>query len=412
MRQTGQQVSPQPGMLAGLVVVDLTTVVFGPLTTQILADYGADVIKIEPPGGDTMRHAGCSTVKGMGAIFLNLNRGKRSACVDLKTAGGLEVMLRLLSKADVFVHNVRRGAMDRLGLSYAAVSAINPKILYCTATGFSENNSRADAAAIDDVIQSAAGIASLNANADGVPQFVQMLLADKVAGLGLACAVLAALHRRSVTGKGGLIDVPMFETLAGFTLLEHLQGESYEPAIGGVGYPRVMAGGGRRVYRARDGYLSMTPYSGPQWAEFFRETGRPELATDARITDPATRNAHVSELYDLIAAVAGDRSVQEWVALAARLGFPAQRVNALADVAVDPDLQRSGALVTRNHPGLGKTRMLASPGFFDGKPARHPGLAPKLAEHTAQILAEVGFTQAEVDALAADRAISLGEALS
>jgi len=173
-----------------------------------------------------------------------------------------------------------------------------------------------------------------------------------------------------------------------------------------------MAGGGRRVYRARDGYLSMTPYSGPQWAEFFRETGRPELATDARITDPATRNAHVSELYELIAAVAGDRSVQEWVALAARLGFPAQRVNALADVAADADLQRSGALVTRNHPGLGKTRMLASPGFFDGKPARHPGLAPQLAEHTAQILAEAGFTQAEVDALAADRAISLGEALS
>ncbi len=396
-------------MLAGLRVIDLTTVVFGPLTTQILADYGADVIKVEPPGGDTMRHAGCSTAKGMGAIFLNLNRGKRSVCVDLKTAGGREVLLRLLATADVFVHNVRRGAMDRLGLSYAAVSAINPKILYCTATGFAQKNSRADAAAIDDVIQSAAGIASLNADADGVPQFVQSLLADKVSGLALACAVLAALHRRSATGRGGLIDVPMYETLAGFTLLEHLQGQSYEPATGAIGYHRVMAGGGRRVYKARDGYLSMTPYSGPQWAEFFRETGRPELATDARITDPVTRNAHVSELYDLIAAVAGERSVQEWVALAARLGFPAQRVNALADVAADDDLQRTGALLTRTHPGVGSTRMLASPGFFDGEAARHPGLAPRLAEHTAQVLGEAGFSAAEVDALAASSAISLQE---
>lgn len=396
-------------LLQGVRVVDLTTVVFGPLATQVLADYGADVIKIEPPGGDIMRHAGCSTVKGMGAIFLNLNRGKRSICLDLKTEGGRQVLRRLLETADIFVHNVRRAAMDRLGLSYPEVSSFNPKILYCTATGFAENTQRADAAAIDDVIQSATGIAALNANAQGVPQFVQSLLADKVAAMGLACAVLAALHQRTRTGKGCLVDVPMYETLASFTLLEHMQGQSYEPAIGGVGYHRVMSGGGRRVYKAKDGYLSMTPYSTTQWAEFFKQTGRPELAQDARILDPVQRNAHVAELYDLIAQAAGERTVDEWVQLAARLGFPAQRVNTLTDVVADADLDRSGALLTREHPGVGQVRNLASPGFFNGSPARHPGLAPRLAQHSTDILDELGFTSVEVDALTASGAVCLGE---
>ena len=382
-------------MLKGVRIIDLTTVVFGPLTTQMLADYGADVIKIEPLEGDIMRFAGSGAKDGMGPIFLNLNRGKRSVAVDLKTDEGKQILRTLLTGADVLVHNVRRQAIDRLGFSYEAVASFNPRILYCVASGFASGTRRADAAAIDDVIQTASGMAALNAGADGVPRLVQSLIADKVSALALACAILAALYRRATTGRGASIDVPMYETVAAFMLLEHLQGHTFRPAAGGLGYPRVM-GHGRRIYRARDGYLSMTPYSSAHWAAFFEATGRPALAKDARITDAAQRNAHVSELYDLIGEVAGQRTVSEWESLAARIGFPAQRVNTFAEVVSDPDLESTGTLVARDQPGVGEVNMLASPGFFDGHAARHPGAAPRLGEHTAQALAEAEFSADDV----------------
>ena len=397
-----------PNLLQGVTVIDLTSVVYGPLTTQVLADYGADVIKIESLEGDLMRHAGSPATGGMGPIFLNLNRGKKSVALDLKAEAGKEVLRALLAKADIFVHNIRRSAIDRLGFSHTAIAAYNPGILYCAATGFWQGGRRADAAAIDDVIQSAAGIAAINAGGDGVPRLVQSLLADKVAGISLACALLAALYRRSLTGRGAAVDVPMYETLASFMLLEHLQGRTFDPAEGKLGYHRVM-GNGRRIYRARDGYISMTPYSREHWAAFFRATGRPALAADPRIVDPVQRNANVSALYDLIGEVAGDRSVAEWEALAAELGFPAQRVNGLAEVAGDPDLRHSGTLTARNHPGIGETHLLASPGFFDGLPARHPGLAPRLGEHTHQVLAACGFGADRIAALATQGVIGLYE---
>lgn len=386
-------------MLAGVRIIDLTSVVFGPLATQVLADYGADVIKVEPPEGDIMRYQGRGGSAGLAPIFLNLNRGKRSVAIDLKHADGKRMLARLIAGADVFIHNVRRKAIDRLGFSYRAVDAMHPGILYCAATGFAATSARADAAAIDDVIQSAAGLAALNADAEGVPRLVQSLVADKVAGLGLACAVLAGLYRRKSTGLGGEIDLPMFETLAGFLLLEHLQGHTFVPPSGPVGYHRLI-GNGRRIYRARDGYISMTPYSTDQWVAFFRLSGRDDLATDERITDPAKRNAHVGALYDLIGEVAGLRSVAGWEAIAAQLGFPAQGVRTLGELVDHPDLAASGTIAEREHPQAGTTRMLASPGFFDGDAARHPGVAPLLGEHTEALLAETGMRTAEIRALA------------
>ena len=224
-----------PNLLQGVTVIDLTSVVYGPLTTQVLADYGADVIKIESLEGDLMRHAGSPATGGMGPIFLNLNRGKKSVALDLKAEAGKEVLRALLAKADIFVHNIRRSAIDRLGFSHTAIAAYNPGILYCAATGFWQGGRRADAAAIDDVSQSAAGIAAINAGGDGVPRLVQSLLADKVAGISLACALLAALYRRSLTGRGAAVDVPMYETLASFMLLEHLQGRTFDAAEGQLG---------------------------------------------------------------------------------------------------------------------------------------------------------------------------------
>lgn len=395
-------------MLEGVRVIDLTTVVFGPLTTQVLADYGADVIKVEPLEGDIMRFAGSGAKDGMGPIFLNLNRGKRSVAVDLKTAEGKQILRTLLATADVLVHNIRRQAIDRLGFSYEAVASFNPRILHCVASGFASGSRRADAAAIDDVIQTASGMAALNAGSDGVPRLVQSLIADKVSALALACAILAALYRRGTTGRGASVDVPMYETFAAFMLLEHLQGYTFKPAVGEIGYRRVM-GNGRRIYRARDGYISMAPYGTAHWAAFFEATGRPALAKDPRITDPVQRNAHVSELYDLIGDVAAERTVGEWEALAAEIGFPAQRVNTLAELVSDPDLESSGTLVARDQPGVGEVNMLASPGLFDGVAARHPGVAPRLGEHTAQALVEAGLSSDDIQRFATNGVIRLGE---
>jgi crotonobetainyl-CoA:carnitine CoA-transferase CaiB-like acyl-CoA transferase len=397
-----------PALLAGVRVVDLTTVVFGPLATQVLADYGADVVKIEPPEGDIMRHAGVGAADGMGPIFLNLNRGKRSVVLDLKHAEGKALLRELLRGADVFVHNVRRRAIDRLGFSEPAVRAVAPTILYCAATGFAATSDRADAAAIDDVIQASAGLAALNADADGVPRLVQSLVADKIAGLGLACAVLAGLYRRKATGAGVAIDLPMHETLAAFLLLEHLQGATFEPSRGPIGYHRV-TGRGRRIYRARDGYVAMTPYSTEQWSAFFRAVGRLDLAADPRITDPVQRNANVADLYDLIGAVTASRTVAEWERLARELGFPAQGVRTLGDVAADPQLARSGTLAERPHAGVGTTRLLASPGFFDGQPARHSGTAPRLGQHTAEVLAQAGVRTDAIERALASGAIRCGD---
>jgi len=389
-----------PPLLAGVRVVDLTTVVFGPLATQILADYGADVIKVEPPEGDIMRHQGHGAVGGFAPIFLNLNRGKRSIALDLKHPEGKRILARLVGGADVFIHNVRRKAIDRLGFSSAAVQAMRPGILYCAATGFPATSAKADAAAIDDVIQSAGGLAALNAGTDGVPRLVQSLVADKIAGMGLACAVLAGLYRAKATGVGGEIDLPMYDTLASFLLLEHLQGQTFVPPTGPVGYHRVM-GGGRRIYRAQDGWITMAPYSTEHWVKMFAASGRPDLATDPRITDRAQRNAHVAELYDMIGEIAPARTVAEWERLARELGFAAQPVQSLADVAADPELARSGTLVERRQPGAGTTRMLSAPGFFDGAAARHAGNVPRLGEHTAAVLGELGLPADEIRAHAA-----------
>lgn len=384
-------------LLAGVRIVDLTTVVFGPLATQILADYGADVVKIEPPEGDIMRHNGVGAGSGMGPIFLNLNRGKRSVVIDLKREEGKQLVRSLIGRADIFIHNVRRKAIDRLGFSYDAVKALNPAILYCSATGFAATSDRADAGAIDDVIQSAAGLAALNADRDGVPQLVQSLVADKIAGLSLACAVLAGLYRRKSTGVGGTIDLPMFETLASFLLVEHLQGHTYVPPQGAIGYHRLI-GGGRRIYRARDGYLSIAPYGTAHWAAFFTAAGRADLAADPRITDPVRRNAHIAELYDLIGTIVGERTVNEWETLAAKLGIPAQGVRTLAEVAADPALARSGTLIEREQAGVGVTRALASPGFFDQHAARHPNSAPRLGQDTVEVLKEAGVSVEDIEA--------------
>jgi formyl-CoA transferase len=399
--------SAPPALLDRVRVIDLTSVVFGPYATQVLADYGADVIKVEVPGGDIMRYAGHAPARGMGPVFLNLNRGKRSVVIDIRHPDGRRTLESLIAGADLFVHNVRRAPMARLGFSPEAVARIDPRVLYCAATGFGPAHPLSDAPAIDDVIQCAVGLSDLNGDADGTPRLVPGLIADKVAGLSLATAMVAALFRQRATGQGGLVDVPMYETLAAFTLVEHLQGETWSPATGPAGYRRVTRDG-RRIYRASDGFVSMTPYSNEQWIRFFNAVGRPEMADDPRVTDAAVRGVRYHELYDIVESVAHTRTVDEWITLARALAMPAMPVVGLDAVAVDPELEAAGAIETRPFEGLGQIRNLASPGLFDGQAARHPRNAPWLGEHTREVLREIGLTDPAIDTLIASAAI--GEA--
>ena len=385
-------------MLNGIKIIDLTGVVFGPLATQIFADYGADVIKIEPPEGDVMRYAGSVQYPGMGSIFLNLNRGKKSIVLNLKTEEGKDILMRMIDQADIFVHNIRRKSIDQLGFSYNSIKKRNPKIIYCSATGFSEKNSRCDDGAIDEIIQAAAGIAAINNNESYYPQLIQTLIADKVSALGLACAILAVLYSREKTGQGCFVDVPMYESMAVFMLLEHLQGQIHEPPKGDAGYHRVMTGG-RRIYRASDGFIAMTPYSKKHWVSFLTAIGKSDLALDSMITDARERNVRIHELYNLIENVAHTKSIEEWERIAKIIGFPAHGVRSLNSLSLDSELLITGAIEIREQAGVGKIRSLCSPGYFNGVPSRHPSPAPRLGEHTKEILEKLGINSNEINSL-------------
>ena len=276
------------GPLAGVRVLDLTAVVLGPLATQILGDYGADVIKVEPPEGDLMRANGISRVRGLSSIFLAINRNKRSLAIDLKRPEGVAALQRLLPTVDVLVHNMRTAAIERLGLGHAACAAINPRLVYCVATGFGEAGPDAGKPAFDDVIQAACGLASLLGDEDGEPDYVPSLIADKTTGLALANAVLAALFERGNSGLGQFVEVPMFETMVAFTLAEHLGGLSYQPAIGPAGYARLLAGG-RKPAPTRDGHVALLPYTDGHWKEFCTLVGREDLGKDPRFQGMANR---------------------------------------------------------------------------------------------------------------------------
>ena len=256
--------SPPRGPLAGVRILDLTSVVLGPVATQILGDYGADIIKVEGIEGDLMRANGVSTQRGMSSIFLAINRNKRSIAIDLKTPAGRQALMALLPGIDVLVHNMRVAAIERLGFGYEAVHAINPKIAYCVATGYGQDGPDKDKPAFDDVIQAGCGLASLIGHASKVPDYAPSLLADKTTGLALANAVLAALFHRERHGVGQYVEVPMLETMTAFTLAEHMGGMTFDPPPAKAGYARLLAGG-RKPAPTRDGFVAMLPYTTEHW---------------------------------------------------------------------------------------------------------------------------------------------------
>ena len=391
---------PRTGPLAGVRVLDLTAVVLGPLATQILGDYGADVIKLEPPAGDLMRANGVSRQRGMSSIFLALNRNKRSLAIDLKHPEGVAAVLRLLPTVDVLVHNMRSAAIERLGLGPAACTAINPRLIYCMATGFGEAGPDAGKPAFDDVIQAACGLAGLvgTLHADGQPDYVPSLIADKTTGLALANAVLAALFERSRSGLGQVVEVPMLETMVAFTLAEHLGGLSFEPATAPAGYARLLAGG-RKPAPTLDGHVAMLPYTGAHWRRFFHHFGRADLSEKYSVDDRHARNARVQELYADMAALTRTLSTDALLALCAELDIPATRIWCIGELQQHPHLQAVGLFQRISHPSQGEIVSLRPTTLFARTPADLALPAPLLGEHSRALLQEAGFTDPEIEAL-------------
>jgi formyl-CoA transferase len=388
------------GPLAGVRILDLTAVVLGPLATQILGDYGADIIKVEPLAGDLMRANGISRHAGMSSVFLSLNRNKRSLAIDLKSARGTAVLNKLIKNTDVLVHNMRVPAMERLGLGYQAVAAIKPDIVYCVATGYGQDGPDADKPAFDDIIQAACGLVSLNSLGRDVPDYVPSLIADKTTGMVLVNAVLAALFCRERTGQGQYVEVPMLETMVAFVMAEHLGGQTFEPAQGPAGYQRLL-GGGRKPAPTRDGHIALLPYTADHWRAFFSAAGRADLADKYGNCDREARNAQVADMYRDMAAATPARSSAEWLSLCAELDIPATEVYGIDELTAHPHLRAVQLFDVAHHASEGAVRQVRPPVKFSATPASIRSDAPRLGEHTEDVLREAGLDSDEITELRA-----------
>ena len=390
----------KPGPLAGIKVIDLTTVVLGPLAAQILGDLGAEVIKVESPEGDIMRYAGPSRHREMGHVFLNLNRNKRSLALDLKQNEAKAALLALVRQADVFMHNMRPQAMARLGFAYERLREVNPRLVYCSAHGYGQDGPFADRPAFDDIIQGGSGFVALEQATGGEARFVPTLVGDKTVGLTMVYAVMAALLQRERTGEGQTVEVPMLETMTAFIMAEHLGGLTFEPPLGPPGYSRMLAPD-RRPHPTADGHICILPYTDRHWRDFFRIAGRPELEDDPRLADAQSRSSHVAELYALIAECVRDRPTAYWLDRLKAADIPSGPVNHLSELPQDEHLAAVDFFPLTNHPTEGRLRMTRPPVRFGGADCGLRRPAPRLGEHSREILREAGLADAEIDDLVA-----------
>ena len=387
------------GPLEGVRIIDLTSVVVGPLATQILADHGADVIKVEAKGGDLIRSMnGKSVTPGMGAKFLHLNRNKRSIVLDLKNADAHAALLKLIAGADVLVWNVRPAAMARLKLSYEDVKKVNPGIVYCGMFGFGQDGRYRDKPAYDTIIQGSGGMAALHHRATGEPRFVPMVVADKVVGLIAAQMISMALYKRAKTGEGSAIEIPMFENLVKFVLEEHMYLQTFEPPLGETGDPRLLDPKGKPIATA-DGYICISANTNEQAFSFFEAIGQPELKTDPRFSSVQARFANVGAYFELRESALKARTTAQWLEILEQHDVPAMPYNTLESLMQDPHLGDVGFFEIKDHPTEGKIRNMRLPNRWSGGVRKEWRPAPKLGENSAEILREAGLSEAEIAAL-------------
>jgi len=383
-----------------LRIIDLTSMVLGPYATQILADYGADVVKVEPPQGDLMRRGGASQSAGMGSLYLQLNRNKRSIVLDIKQASAREALLRLCEGADVFVHNNRLAAMRRLALTDADVRKVNPRLTYVSLIGYGDNGPYAGKPAYDDLIQGICALPATAAQASGQePRYVPLTLTDRIVGINAAHAILAAVIRRDRVGEGQSVELPMFETMAQFVLGDHLGGRTFDPPIGGPGYNRLMTAN-RRPYATRDGYVCALIYTDKHWRTFFEAIGNlDEYFANPRLSDHATRSLHYNEVYGVVADILRGRTTAEWIALFEHCDIPCAPMNDLDALIDDPHLAAVEFFQTLTHPTDGQIRYTGIPSRWNGTALKVTRHAPRLGEHSRAILNEAGMSPGDIDGL-------------
>ena len=390
------------GALDGIRVVELTTVILGPWAAQMLGDMGADVIKVETPGGDSMRQTGPHRHEGMAAMFLATNRNKRSVVLDLTQEAGREALLRIVGTADVFVHNLRPKVSAKLGLDYGHFAERFPNLVYCAAYGFRREGPMADKPAYDDIIQAASGVADLQSVTAGHPRYVPTILADKTTAYNVVAAILAALLHRARGGAGQEIEVPMFECLVDYVMVEHLYGATFEPPIDRMGYQRIL-NTERRPYPTKDGYLAVLPYTDENWRALFTLAGRQELIADPRFATLGSRVKNTDALYAVLAEIVATRTTAEWQRVLDEANVPVMAVRTKEDLLDDEQLAASGFWRFVDHPTEGRLRMTDPPIRFSATPSTIRRMPPLLGEQSAEVLAEAGYSWQEIEALIAAR---------
>lgn len=381
--------SSDAGPLADVVVLDLSTTFMGPYCTLFLAQLGARVIKVESPRGDVARYIQDDRETGLGPTFMNVNRGKESVTLDLKSEFGREALDRLIAVSDVLLHNLRPGASTRLGLDFDRVSAVNDRIIYCAAHGYGSGGPYREKAAYDDVVQAASGVAAIQGG-PGEPEYVRSAIVDKTVGIMAFAAIASALYERERSGLGQHIEVPMFEAMASFTLVEQQGYWVYNDPPGPPGYPRTESLY-RKPYRTANGHIGVLIYTDAQWKSFFDIIGRPDLVDDPRYTTIRERTKHIDELYQLVEKELLKQTTDKWLEVLDRTHIPAMPVNTIEDLFTDPHLQAVGFFEEVKHPSEGDLIQTRLPWTYSRSRPGPVGPAPALGSDTVAVLRELGY---------------------
>ena len=396
------------GPLSGLKVLELTSVVLGPWAAQIIADMGADVIKIEAPFGDSNRQLGASKNPGMAALYLSNNRNKRSLVLDLKQESARDALLAIVKDCDVFLHNNRPQVMTKLRLEYEDIKSVNENIIYCGTYGHSKDGPSGEKGALDDSIQAVSGVAALNELVLGEPRYLPTVVADKTTAITVVYSILAALFHRERSGVGQEIEVPMFETMVSFVMAEHIWGEVFEPKLGEAGYTRLMSDH-RKPYKTKDGYIAVLPYMNNHWKTFCEKAEREDLIEDERFKDLSSRVKNIDDTYSETGKILATKTTQEWLDIFAGTKVPVIVVNSLEDLFHDPHLEAVDFWKSFDHPTEGQLKMPGFPSKFSKTPASIRKHAPKLGEHSKEILAEAGIDEETINKMLDSKATLISD---